>query len=538
MPRTNEENADDSFLIPANSPVSIRRVPGMPRFPIVTGEKNPGSKRAHHPSSKTLKKKAALIAMILNLTLIPCRKPYQIELTTGISKTCGSTSGSSFGGNIPPEVLNFAEHCARKKIVADDPLPNKTLRDAINRIVYHSGNPSSENSGTSFQVRDVASAASKDDPRKPLLVKESTNNSKESTDNSEESCNSDTESTTDVEESSDSAHDMEEKSKKILQEMETISREVQESEFYSELHKQIKSEEFQSQFSRVLASHSHDVPMVIYALGSLEEGKSSKYQLAIALLLQQDFFNWITSIEVFDPVLSPTDIIVLEKLGCTVLTVNEDCERRVERPTLFFMPYVPKNLIGNLLEANWSPSNIHQVILLTNKMSTSLEHYQDLLQEGERYSDRISFKERMEYLEAIQKCIQEIKINGNFVDIFLDDLEDVTDNALVHLNFAYLPIMTQMQYLEAIQKYTEEIGIRSLGESKDNLLYNFAFHFFNVAPEIDMQTLLQGDEEIQLKFDRQFDKLWKKEEEQMVAIIEELIIEAWNDQMAEIENAL
>ncbi|WRX28988.1 hypothetical protein QQP08_021475, partial [Theobroma cacao] len=97
---------------------------------------------------------------------------HGIELTTGISKTCGSTSGSSFGGNIPPEVLNFAEHCARKKIVADDPLPNKTLRDAINRIVYHSGNPSSENSRTSFQVRDVASAASKDDPRKPLLGKE------------------------------------------------------------------------------------------------------------------------------------------------------------------------------------------------------------------------------------------------------------------------------------------------------------------------------------------------------------------------------
>ncbi|XP_021288815.1 SRR1-like protein [Herrania umbratica] len=293
--------------------------------------------------------------------------------------------------------------------------------------------------------------------------------------------------------------------------------------------------------------------MVIYALGSLEEGKSSKYQLAIALLLQQDFFNWITSIEVFDPVLSPTDIIVLKKLGCTVLTVDEDCERRVERPTLFFMPYVPNYLIGNLLEANWSPSNIHQVILLTNKMSKSLEYYQVLLQEGERYSDRISFKERLEYLEGIQKCIHEIKINGNFVDSFLDDLEDVTDNPLVHLNFTYLPIMTQMQYLEAIQKYTEEIGIRSLGESKDNLLYNFAFHFFNVAPEIDMQTLLQvvvpridqigfshdvGDEEIRLKFDGQFDKLWKKEQEQMVAIIEELIIEAWNDQMAAIENAL
>ncbi|WRX28759.1 SRR1-like domain - like 3, partial [Theobroma cacao] len=314
---------------------------------------------------------------------------------------------------------------------------------------------------------------------------------KESTDTSEESCNSKTESTTDVEESSDSAHDMEEESKKILQEMETISREVQESKFYSELHKQIKSEEFQSQLTRVLASHSRDVPMVIYALGSLEEGNSSKYQLAVALLLQQDFFNWITSIEVFDPVLSPTDIIVLEKLGCTVLTVNEDCKRRVERPTLFFMPYVSTDLTGNLLEANWSPPNINQVILLTNKLSKSLEHYQVPLREGERYADRISFVVRMEYLEAIQKCIQEIKINGNFVDNFLDDLIDVTDNALVRFNFANLPFTTQMQYLEAIQKYTEEIGIRSLGEPKDNLLYNFAFHFFNVPPEIDMQTLLQ-----------------------------------------------
>ncbi|WRX28987.1 SRR1-like domain - like 4 [Theobroma cacao] len=255
--------------------------------------------------------------------------------------------------------------------------------------------------------------------------------------------------------------------------------------------------------------------MVIYALGSLEEGNSSKYQLAVALLLQQDFFNWITSIEVFDPVLSPTDIIVLEKLGCTVLTVNEDCKRRVERPTLFFMPYVSTDLTGNLLEANWSPPNINQVILLTNKLSKSLEHYQVPLREGERYADRISFVVRMEYLEAIQKCIQEIKINGNFVDNFLDDLIDVTDNALVRFNFANLPFTTQMQYLEAIQKYTEEIGIRSLGEPKDNLLYNFAFHFFNVPPEIDMQTLLQvvvpridqigfshdvGDEEIQLKF--------------------------------------
>ena len=82
---------------------------------------------------------------------------------------------------------------------------------------------------------------------------------KESTDHEEESSNSDMKSTDDDEESSDPDYYTEAESKKILQEMETISREVQESQFYSELHKQIKSEEFQSQLTRVLSSRSHDV---------------------------------------------------------------------------------------------------------------------------------------------------------------------------------------------------------------------------------------------------------------------------------------
>ncbi|XVF18345.1 hypothetical protein REPUB_Repub11eG0013700 [Reevesia pubescens] len=183
---------------------------------------------------------------------------------------------------------------------------------------------------------------------------------------------------------SDSDYDAKAESKKILEEMETISRElVEESEFYSELHKHIKSEEFQSQLTRVLSSHSHDVPMVIYALDKLKNG----------------------------------------------------------------------------------------------------QHYSDSM---------ISFVRRMEYLEAIQKCIQEIKIHGNFSDILLDDLKDVTDESCLIDQFYELPFMNLMQYLEDIQKYTEEIDIPSLGEPTENILDNFSFHFFNVAPEIDMETMIQG----------------------------------------------
>ncbi|XP_045792306.1 E3 ubiquitin ligase PQT3-like isoform X1 [Trifolium pratense] len=47
--------------------------------------------------------------------------------------------------------------CGATNILADDLLPNKTLRDTINRIL-ESGNSSTENAGSTFQVQDMESA--------------------------------------------------------------------------------------------------------------------------------------------------------------------------------------------------------------------------------------------------------------------------------------------------------------------------------------------------------------------------------------------
>ncbi|PKI41548.1 hypothetical protein CRG98_038059 [Punica granatum] len=47
--------------------------------------------------------------------------------------------------------------CGATNILADDLLPNKTLRDTINRIL-ESGNSSAENAGSAFQVQDMESA--------------------------------------------------------------------------------------------------------------------------------------------------------------------------------------------------------------------------------------------------------------------------------------------------------------------------------------------------------------------------------------------
>ncbi|XVF46714.1 hypothetical protein PTKIN_Ptkin03bG0050200 [Pterospermum kingtungense] len=246
--------------------------------------------------------------------------------------------------------------------------------------------------------------------------------------------------------SSDSEDDAEAKSKNILQEMETISIKLKESEFYSELNKQINSVDFQSQLTRVRSGHDLDkVPMVIYGLGSVSKSNQSRHQLAFALSLQRDLSDWISDrIEVYDPKLSKADMTVLEELGCTVLSVNEEGKRRVERPTLFFMPHAPTYLEGNLLEANWSPSNINHVILLTNKMTEELEYYQLRqeglglqrplkvdLEEGESFDDYVTLTERREYVEAIQKCEEELQLRftrqfdklpkleqGEIVDLF------------------------------------------------------------------------------------------------------------------------
>ncbi|KHG16567.1 Uncharacterized protein F383_00045 [Gossypium arboreum] len=81
--------------------------------------------------------------------------------------------------------------CGATNILADDLLPNKTLRDTINRIL-ESGNSSADNAGSTFQVQDMesarcpqpkipsptTSAASKEE-QKPVYVKEESSDVKD-----------------------------------------------------------------------------------------------------------------------------------------------------------------------------------------------------------------------------------------------------------------------------------------------------------------------------------------------------------------------
>uniref|UniRef100_M1DIH1 Protein SENSITIVITY TO RED LIGHT REDUCED n=1 Tax=Solanum tuberosum TaxID=4113 RepID=M1DIH1_SOLTU len=159
---------------------------------------------------------------------------------------------------------------------------------------------------------------------------------------------------------------------RLLKEIELVKKNVENPEFYTGMHLDLKQNKtIKKHFFRLLGSHS-DVQVVIYGLGSIEYSFSSQFQLAVALLLKRDFFNWIGNIEIYDPCLSPADIIVFEKLDLKVLTIDENCKRRVQRPTMFYMPYPHCYLIGNLLGVNWSSSCLSQIYLLTNSFRSTL----------------------------------------------------------------------------------------------------------------------------------------------------------------------
>lgn len=117
---------------------------------------------------------------------------------------------------------------------------------------------------------------------------------------------------------------------------------------------------------------AHDcMELVIYGLGSFEFDVKSQYQLAFALFLKEDKVFPVGDIEIYDPALSPADVKACLDLGVRVLLVNEQCQRSVEKPTLFYVPVL--KYVGNLMESNFSPAQLNKMILVSYGVKDSGE---------------------------------------------------------------------------------------------------------------------------------------------------------------------
>ncbi|KAG5534661.1 hypothetical protein RHGRI_022700 [Rhododendron griersonianum] len=209
---------------------------------------------------------------------------------------------------------------------------------------------------------------------------------------------------------------VEDEAGRLKKEMDITIEEVEESKFYNELADQLGNDMIiQSNIRRVLGPNSC-LQMVIYGLGSMEYSYISQYQLALVILLKRDFSHWIGGVEVFDPMMSPADCKVVEMFGCSVLAINEQCKRQVEKPTLFFLPYLDNDLVGNLLEANFCPARLNKMVVLSNsleEMAGGCRNFsKKFVSNGKIYYNRL--RERLEYVEAIKKHMTEVKIDRGY----------------------------------------------------------------------------------------------------------------------------
>ncbi|KAH0776014.1 hypothetical protein KY290_007425 [Solanum tuberosum] len=225
---------------------------------------------------------------------------------------------------------------------------------------------------------------------------------------------------------------IQDEAERLLKEIKLMMKNVENSELYAGMRFDLEhNETFQQHLFRLLGSHSH-VQLVIYALGSMEYSFNSQFQLAVVLLLKRDFSNWIGNIQVYDPLMSPADMLVFRKLDVEMLTIDENCKRQVRRPTMFYMPVPNYCLIGNLLGANWSSSCINQIFLLTNSFHDLLTNISPCNQN----------EETVQRLERILPFITEIDIKASNEEIYI------------------------------------------------NVFSRFAWHFFDVGPNINIETSL------------------------------------------------
>ncbi|KAK3143863.1 hypothetical protein QOZ80_4AG0305950 [Eleusine coracana subsp. coracana] len=201
----------------------------------------------------------------------------------------------------------------------------------------------------------------------------------------------------------------------IINELRETMLDVRSSSLYTEFTDHLKENpSIRDRISSMLGDHEC-MELVIYGLGSFEFDVKSQYQLAFALLLKEDNIFPVGDIEIYDPALSPADVMACFKLAIKVLLVNEQCRRSVEKPTLFFVPGL--KFTGNLIEANFSPKQLNKMILVSYGLKDSGKGTPDALENmdcGLTCSIGSLALERNRFLWACMDYIHEAIAMDNF----------------------------------------------------------------------------------------------------------------------------
>jgi hypothetical protein len=95
--------------------------------------------------------------------------------------------------------------------------------------------------------------------------------------------------------------------------------------------------------AKPLLAHAPKLPsvlqLVVYGLGCIEDSRVSRYQLSLALLLRDMLPNLASNPELFDPIFSDMDRMIMKALYLNAIEIDESGARPVTSPTFFYLPH-------------------------------------------------------------------------------------------------------------------------------------------------------------------------------------------------------
>lgn len=107
--------------------------------------------------------------------------------------------------------------------------------------------------------------------------------------------------------------------------------------------------------------------IVCIGIGHFSDCSISRHQLAFILSVKELF--GFSSITFHEPILTRSEVNVLQALNCSVAEKNVEGKVEVEGETLIYAPHCPKQLINNLLWKNWNVEKLKHLIYIGNSFS-------------------------------------------------------------------------------------------------------------------------------------------------------------------------
>ncbi|KAJ2371092.1 hypothetical protein IW150_004759 [Coemansia sp. RSA 2607] len=128
--------------------------------------------------------------------------------------------------------------------------------------------------------------------------------------------------------------------------------------------------------------------IVCYGMGSPTGSQTSQWQVSLVLEMR----DALAPIRVFafDPVATDTDCKVLDSLGISTISENEQARRMAHEGTVFYMPHCEQFLYENLVAANWTRERLERVVVVGNRFARYRE-----AQGEEEFAKRSPFLDRM-----------------------------------------------------------------------------------------------------------------------------------------------